>query len=294
MPVEHQRKRHNTDAQSHDGEQEADAAADDDERPSFWRRQHARCEIRDACSRSMAEGCNVDSVRGGDPSHEQSEQERAESDHGTERRCAQHVHSIPRGGFLAALAAAAEFVETERGKRTNQRKTGGQGKEQRQHRKTKDHSEKNKTENGINHAQDNGVAWYGLEIFPAQAQRGAQVGQADFANDKRGGDAEHFWFRIYDVVGILCGHGRSLPCSWSQRKKNDAPSSHACPPSCAKSRSSQVRQTKFSQKELRRTKPVATCSMSLARLKQNSTKGWVNCALHQSFGALRHETIGAD
>src|SRR3982074_675140 len=77
-------------------------------------------------------------------------------------------------------------------------------------------------------------------------------------------------------------------------EKNDAPSSHACPPSCAKSRSSQVRQTKFSQKELRRTKTVATCPMSLARLKQNSTKGWVNCALHQSFGALRHETIGAD
>jgi len=67
MPVEHQWKRHNTDAKGHDGEQEADAAADDDERPSLRRRQHARCEIRDACSRSMAEGCNVDSVRGGDP-----------------------------------------------------------------------------------------------------------------------------------------------------------------------------------------------------------------------------------
>ena len=81
-----------------------------------------------------------------------------------------------RCGFLAALAAAAELVETERGKRTNQGKTGCQRKEQRQHRIAKDQSEQNKTENGINHAQDNGVSWYGLEVFPAQAQRVAQVG----------------------------------------------------------------------------------------------------------------------
>src|SRR6266404_2626511 len=148
MQVEHQRKRHNTDAERHDGEQETDAAADDNERPSFWCRQHARCEIRDACSRSIAEGRNVDSVRGGDPNYEQNEQERAEFEHGAERRCAQHVHGIPRSGFLAALAAAAEFVETERGKRTNQRKTGGQRKEQRQHRMAKDHSEQNKAEYG--------------------------------------------------------------------------------------------------------------------------------------------------
>ena len=124
----------------------------------------------------MAEGCNVDSVGGGDPSHEQNEQEDAEFDHGAERWRAQHVYGIPRGGFLSALAAAAEFVETERGKRTDQCKTGGERKEQRQHRIAKDHSEQNKTENGIDHAQDNGVTWYGLEIFPAQAQRLVQVG----------------------------------------------------------------------------------------------------------------------
>jgi hypothetical protein len=51
-------------------------------------------------------------------------------------------------------------------------------------------SEQNKTENGINQAQDNSVSWYGLEVFPAEAQRFAQVGKADFANDKGGGDAE--------------------------------------------------------------------------------------------------------
>src|SRR5450755_503107 len=118
---------------------------------------------------------------------------------------------------LAALAAAAEFVETERGKRTDQRKAGGQRKEQRQHRIAKDHSEQNKAENGIDHTQDNGVTWHGLEIFPAQAQRVAQVGQADFANDKWADDADCLWFRCCDIVGIRCGHGRSLPCSWAQR-----------------------------------------------------------------------------
>src|ERR1700737_1920251 len=40
MPVEHQWKRHNANAQGHDGEQEADAAADDDQRPSLRRGQH--------------------------------------------------------------------------------------------------------------------------------------------------------------------------------------------------------------------------------------------------------------
>src|SRR6202043_3420048 len=102
-------------------------------------------------------------------------------------------------GFLAALAAAAELVEAERGKRTNQRKTGGQRKQQRQHGIAKDHSEQNKTENGINHAQHNGVSWNGLEVFPAEAQRVAQVGKADFANDKCGGDAEQLQFRSCEI-----------------------------------------------------------------------------------------------
>src|SRR6266436_892604 len=270
MPVEHQRKRHDANAQGHDGEQEADAAADDDERPSFRRHQYARCEIRDACSRSMAEGCNVDSVRGGDPSHEQNEQEDAEFDHSAERRRTQHLRSMPRRGLLAALAAAAEFVETERSKRTNQRKTGGEWKEQRQHRIAEDHSEQNKTENGIDHAQDNGVSWYGLEIFPAQAQRLAQVGQADLANDKWGGDAERLWIRIYDVVGILCSHGRSL--ARGRSGDGDAPSS------CARHRTCENRDRavcgKPSSTKSSRTKPVATCQASLARFKRDSTHCW--------------------
>ena len=77
----------------------------------------------------MAEGCDVDGVRGGDPDPEQDEQEHAESEDGTERRSTQHVHCVHCRRFFAALAAAAEFVETEPGKRTYQRKTGSQRKE---------------------------------------------------------------------------------------------------------------------------------------------------------------------
>src|SRR5439155_10711512 len=138
----------------------------------------------------------------GDPGHEQNEQERAEFEHGAESGCAQHVDRMPRRGFLAALAAAAEFVEPERGKRTDKRKTGSQWKEQRQHRIAKDHSEQNDAEHRIHDAQDNGVTWYGLEILEAEAQRVAQVGEADLSNDKPGGNAERVGFRFCDVVGI--------------------------------------------------------------------------------------------
>src|SRR6266480_4531699 len=58
--------------------------------------------------------------------------------------------------------------------------------------------------------------------------------------------------------------------------------------SVRKSRSSRVRQTKYNEKQLRRTKPVATCAVSLARMKQDSTHCWVNCASAQ-IGALRHK-----
>jgi len=49
----------------------------------------------------------------------------------------------------------------------------------------------------------------------------------------------------------------------------------------------------FIEKELSRTKLVATYLTSLARLApnsthENSTHGWVNCARRRSFGAMRH------
>jgi hypothetical protein len=78
--------------------------------------------------------------------------------------------------FLAALAAAAELVEPDRGKGSKQGKPGGQRKQQRQYRIAKDHPEQRNAENGINHAHHHRVTWHGLEVFPAQAQRLAEVG----------------------------------------------------------------------------------------------------------------------
>src|SRR6266478_9501829 len=59
--------------------------------------------------------------------------------------------------------------------------------------------------------------------------------------------------------------------------ENDAPQVPRIRPHVRKSRSSRVRQTKYSEKQLRRTKPVATCPVSVARLKQDSTHCWVLC-----------------
>jgi hypothetical protein len=53
--------------------------------------------------------------------------------------------------------------------------------------------------------------------------------------------------------------------------ENGAPQVSRIRPHVRKSRSSRVRQTKYQEKQLRRTKPVATCRVTLARLKQDST-----------------------
>src|SRR5215216_5039987 len=176
MPVEHQWKRHDTDAERHDRKQKTDAATNDDEQPSVRRRQHAPCEVRDTRGRSVAKDFNVDGIRYADPGSEQNEKEHAELDHGAESRSAQHVKRFRYVDFLAALAAATEFVETNRRKGSEQGKSGGQRKQQWQYRIAQDHPEQRNTENGINHAHHNRVTWHCLEVFPAKAQRLAQIG----------------------------------------------------------------------------------------------------------------------
>src|SRR3984893_18848355 len=85
------------------------------------------------------------------------------------------------------------------------------------------------------------------------------------------------------MAAASLAHGRS--------NENDAPQVPRIRPHVRKSRSSRVRQTEHKEKQLRRTKPVATCAVSLARLKQDSTHGWVNCASAKSFVALRHQRL---
>jgi hypothetical protein len=65
--------------------------------------------------------------------------------------------------------------------------------------------------------------------------------------------------------------------------ENDAPQVSRIRPHVRKSRSSRVRQTEYEEKQLRRTKPVATCPVSLARLKQDST----HCLGELRLGELR-------
>jgi hypothetical protein len=82
VTVEHQRERNHADAQRHHGEQETDAATGDDQPPSLWRRQYASCEIGNSGRGFIAECRNIDRLRGGDPGHEQRQQQRAQPKHG--------------------------------------------------------------------------------------------------------------------------------------------------------------------------------------------------------------------
>src|SRR6185295_18654114 len=116
------------------------------------------------------------------------------------------------------------------------------------------------------------VTWHCLEIFPAQAQRLAQVGQFDFANGICGGLAEYMPSKLCDAVRIRGGHGRTLPCSRGDVKttrRNPRVSALMCE---SRGRAGYGK-PKFIEKELSRTKLVATCPTSLALWDPDSAPG---------------------
>src|SRR6202047_2957334 len=82
-----------------------------------------------------------------------------------------------------------------------------------------------------------------------------------------------------------------VPCSWSQGKQR-ACKSRAI--SLMRENRDRAEYGKPSPKQLRRTKPVATCAISLARFKQDSTHCWVNCASAQIAWCVASQTIGVD
>ena len=176
------------------------------------RRQHARCEIGNSGHAGVAERRNVDRLRGRHPCHEQREQQRAEREHGAERRRTQHLQRIPGGGFLAGLAAAAQFIKTERGERADQGKARGQRKQQRQHRIAEHGARQHQSEHRIDHAEDDGVARHRLEILPAKPQRLVQIGKPDVSDDGSSRLILCGLSHWTDIAGIWCGHGRYLPC----------------------------------------------------------------------------------
>jgi len=61
-------------------------------------------------------------------------------------------------------------------------------------------------------------------------------------------------------------------------------------PYVRETRSSRVRQTLVQRKELSRTKLVATCPMSIARLKLDGTHGWVSI-VHKNSHLVRRVRI---
>ena len=143
------------------------------------RRQHARREIPHAGRAFIAERGDVDRLRGGHPGHEQRQQEDAEPEHGAERGRAQHLERIPRGRLCAALATTAHLIKAQGCERAEQGEACGQRKQQRQHGVTEHRARQHQSEHGIDHAQDDGMTWNGLEILPAELQGPVQIGKAD-------------------------------------------------------------------------------------------------------------------
>ena len=80
---------------------------------------------------------------------------------------------------MAEFAPIAQFIESERRKRPDQGKAGGDRKQHRQDRVAEHHPPQQNSDHGIDYAKDNGVARYRLEVFPAQPQRIEKVGEAD-------------------------------------------------------------------------------------------------------------------
>src|SRR6185437_9052260 len=127
-----------------------------------------------------------------------------------------HVERVRSRGLFAALAATAQFIQAERRERAEQGKTRRERKQQRQHRIAEHGARQRQAEHRIDHAQDDGVARYRLEILPAEPQRGVQVGQADGADNRRGrgiGCGPANWC---DIALVGCRHVvspfRCLPC----------------------------------------------------------------------------------
>ena len=95
------------------------------------------------------------------------------------------VKCVPGRSLLAALAAAAEFIQAECRERAEQRKARRQRKQQRQDRIAEHGAGKHKAEHRIDYAKNDGVARHRLEILPAEPQRVVQIGQTDPADDGR-------------------------------------------------------------------------------------------------------------
>ena len=92
-----------------------------------------------------------------------------------------------------ALAAAAQFIKTERCERAEQGKARGQREQQRKNGVAEHRARQHQSQQRIDHAQDNGVARNSLEVFPAKPQRLVQIRKMNRSDDGSGGGVLCRW-----------------------------------------------------------------------------------------------------
>jgi len=184
VAIQEQRKRDDTDDQHQHGEQEADAVADEDEHPAGRRREHLAEEIRNARRRRVAERRDIDRLRHAEPHEEDHHQEQAERRNGAKGGRAEYIERMRPIGFEFLLAAARELVEPERRKRADQRETGRQRKQQRQHVIADRDSPEDQASERIDQTEEHRVARHRRQVGVALAQSVQEIRGSYLADDR--------------------------------------------------------------------------------------------------------------
>ena len=96
----------------------------------------------------------------------------------------QYVEGMARGTVEPRFAAPAQLIETDRGERTDQRKTRGNRECQRQHGISQRHSDQGDAEQRIDDAEKDGVTGHRDKVVDAARQRIKQIGRREAADDE--------------------------------------------------------------------------------------------------------------
>ena len=178
MQVDKHRKGHGADGEHHDGEQETDAAAHDDERPAGGRGENLPDELRDRGWHGAAIDLPVDDESCAEP------QEIDHTDEDAQRQNADgwpadDVIGVLPGDIEAQLAPPADLVEADRGQGTDESESGEQGKDEHQRYVSGCDIGRDQRGKRIDHDQDEEVAGFLPEIIDAFGQSVHQVSRTD-------------------------------------------------------------------------------------------------------------------
>ena len=168
IAIDQQRERHDADDQRPDGEAEADQIA---RRRSAASRRRGEDIVDELADRTAAAGSRTGTGRCACALPSQARKmpisRRPSATMAPQRRRAQHVEGVGPVAVEAGLAAAAQFVEADRGDRTDQGKARRQREQQRQHAIAERQPDQENADQRIDQAQEDGVARHGREIVPA-------------------------------------------------------------------------------------------------------------------------------